>query len=141
MMETRYNIFFKEHPHPAGWKQEADDLLYHFFNTYETPGAFTSDIVPHLKALLEGGAHEELPDDWGYFWGHVLPRKDYVYFIDAADVNKIPAKDEYSWEGSALRNEVLVEQNIAKYLKIPTAELLKYCMEWDDFLTKNKQQP
>ena len=84
--------------------------------------------------LLEDKPDPELPDDWYYFWGKLLPRKDYVYFIDASEIDKVNAKPEYSWEGSALLDETLVEQRCTKYLKIPTGELLALCMEWEAFM-------
>ena len=138
MTLTDYEIFFATHKRPGGWNVQADHLLYHFFSNYNSPGDMGREILDKLSALIAGKSHPELPDDWTYCWGKVLPRQDYVYFFDQEDKHRIPITQLLSWEGSALRDETTVENACTVFMKIPTADFLRTCTEWDQFnLRKN----
>jgi hypothetical protein len=96
------------------------------------------EILDKLAALIAGKPHPELPDDWAFFWGKVLPRQDYVYFFDKEDKRQVHITSLLSWEGSALHDETTVENACTIYMKIPTADFLRVCTEWDEFnLRKN----
>lgn len=132
-MPTDYEIFFATHKRPGGWNAQADHLLHHFFRNYSSPGEMGREILDKLSALMEGKPHPELPDDWTYFWGKVIPRQDYVYFFDNEDKRQVHISSLLSWEGSALRDETTIENACTVYMKIPTTDFLRVCTEWDEF--------
>jgi len=140
MSKTDYELFFEKHAYPLGWNQAFDYLLYLFLTGYGSPGSITADLVPVLNALVEGKAHPELPDDWGYEWGTVLPREDYVYLVDASEKYEIEATTNgYTFEMSVLLDAGSVDRKCTKYLKIPTTDMLQLCIAWDDFRVKRRQ--
>ncbi len=113
-------------------------LLEYFLGDYRYKGDLYRDVIPKLIDLINDNYNAELPNDWGYFWGVVCPRKSNVWIVDKEDWPKIALQRESqerfaeTWEGVVLLDAESIETNCQIYLKIPTLQFLEICRAWED---------
>lgn len=108
-------------------------LLFYFLTEYASKGELYKEIIPKLRDLFDNVPNPELPDDWNYEWGIMLPRKDFVFLIDREETDNIDFSDQLSWQGSVLLDASSVESNCNIYLKIATDKFIAICEEWEKY--------
>ena len=121
-------------------------LLEAFLSAYPYVGELDRYIIPKLNDLVSGRDNPELPDDWWYLWGVVVPRKDFVWLVAKDEFDKIDFDRESevrfkeTWEGNVLLDANSISANCDAFQKLTTTEFIVICKEWEDVKIRNKTQ-
>jgi hypothetical protein len=123
---------------------EYNTLLVYFLNDYRYVGDL-NQIISCLEDLVHNRQNARLPDDWNYFWGVVIPRKDFVRMVDKEETEKIDfervsdVEIASTWQGNVLLDAESVDTNCKLYLKFSTVEFIDICKEWELIKSMRKQ--
>jgi hypothetical protein len=121
---------------------EDHSLLEAFLSSYSYVDELNKYVIPKLNDLVSGKYNSELPDDWRYFWGLVVPRKDFVWVVAQDEVDKIrfdresDVRFKETWEGNVLLDANSIDVTCETFLKFSTTEFIAICKEWEDVKTR-----